>query len=318
MSSSHSIRRLATLRDFQLLEAELPEPALISPEAVLSKFTAAQLRKMELIVTFLREEGFKFPTRSQATNASERRRIQQSLDELTVDTHADLVRSFWNDQMPNNLADDDQAIRSARLNIRAAVELAKHSSGRQIDSDGVRAFLRHKPGYRASLFAFTTYLRRCGVDVHIPAPSRAPRKNSRETVNAAKAARNYLRDSEDFIDLRAGFAGWLVASLGVSLTAICQLPRTALRRSASGQFTIDVLGKSVSIPNDLSITVQRFEQGWNEATSGKSLMLFPGRPVTEPVTTEAISLRLRSVGVRVSVAGQIARQDIIKQATTAD
>jgi hypothetical protein len=302
------------IKAFSQLEALFPCPSEISSEVFLEKLTTAELRQMELVTTFLHNVGFKIPTRAQANCASDRRRIIQSLSEVSDSRYCDALQAFVKGQMAALDKECPGRVRSIRLNVRAAVEFLKFAGGKALDRALIVRFLKQSPGHRACLYAFVGFLRADHPGLKIPKKALREDPPSEGGTTPRSAATTFLLESANYIDFRAAVAGWLMATFGIPLTTTAQLPRSSISLSSRGEMTISLNGRAIQLPEQEKLAVKTYLELRDALVRDRSEWLFPGRPKHHPITTEGLRVRLVKHNVIPAAAGRAARARIIEAA----
>lgn len=301
---------------FSLVEGLCPTPTQISPEILLEKLSTGELRRMELVTTFLHNSGFKVPTRERAERASEQRRIRQSIAEVNDSIYSMSVKAFVTAQMASIDGESASKLRSIRLNVRAAVELLKFAGDKRLDSVLIAQFLKQSPGHRACLFAYVGYLRAEYPALQMPKkPSRAEVPSEGGAISRT-AATTFLTESTTYIDLRASFAGWLVAIFGIPLTTAVRLTRSSLTISKLGEIAITLSGRVIQLPETVRPAVWMYIELRDDLAQDRSMWLFPGRPLHHPMTAGGLRVRLVKHNILPAIAGRAARAKIIEAAKT--
>lgn len=299
---------------FSRLEGLFPVASDISPDRVLEKLTAAELRQIELVTTFLHNVGFKIPTRAQAERASDRRRIRQAVAEVSESIYRGSLESFVMAQLKAVDHASPGKVRSIRLNVRAAVEFLKFVGEKPLDTGLIARFLKHSPGHRACLFAFVGFLK--AEHPALSMPKKTPRAVSPDEGGTLSrtAATTFLAESTTYIDLRAALVGWLMATFGTPLTIAARLPRSSLAISSHGETKITLNGRAIQLPEDVQPAVRTYIQLRDDLVRDGSEWLFPGRPTHHPMTPEGLRVRLVKHQVIPAAAGRSARAQIIEAA----
>lgn len=158
-STNKALGRLPRVADLlERVERRLPEVDSVLPVAIREALTTEDIRRAGLFAMFLAERALIFGSSGDRAIASDARRIKATLAETRGKPWEKTVREY-----AAELATPDRRLaeRSQRLYLRAAVELMVFSDVgeiRELTNEHVQKFMRSKPGHRASIFPWLSFV----------------------------------------------------------------------------------------------------------------------------------------------------------------
>ncbi|WP_421793842.1 hypothetical protein [Hydrocarboniphaga effusa] len=269
-------------------------------EQLLLLYTHAETRQAESLLDYMATIGLAVPSRPEFLAQSEARRCLTAIAEINEHAGQTHVVTYFSE-----LCSDSRIQPSTRrVAVRAAVELLK-SHGWPMTQPAVDRFVRAHRGHYAALGRFLSFLNRHGYELSLP-----PKQKSRVRKSRSDGFVVCMRQgaaATKFEDLRAATLGILVGYTGFALSDFLSLRREHADIHQS-EVTLQVADQHIKLPASLSDVMARYLGERNREPATRSGWLFPGRPARQPVTSEAISLRLKRWGVSVRDLGQTARK----------
>ncbi len=264
----------------------------ITSQSLLETFSTAEMRSAEMVFSFLAYKGVKLPSRDETEAHADLRRIAGYLDAARLSPHFDLLKRF--SERAQEQVTTAVAARSTRLKLRAAFALIEKAGGKPLEQGVIERFLREKPGLRATLGSFITFLREMGLEVRLP-PSRGRARNVVKNDDALLACLLVLDRSTSFPELRAALAGCLVGVLGMPLEHILRLERSELRASP-GSVWLRIDGQPIQLEANLADGARRYLQVRDQIALNRG-PLFCGRPISQRVHSQSVTRLLRKWGI---------------------
>lgn len=296
--------------DFRMLDDLVDDPSKVSAVLLDGTITAAERRRAQKVMTFIHAQGFVLPTPSAVSAASERRRIQQILSEVKDLKHGCTVSSFVDTALNTSVGN---APRTARLATRAAAELAKHVGDASIAPAKLISFLHERPGYRASLFSFVKYLAANGYpELSMPPKKTTPVNPPARLDNQMPNVISFTESAANFSDRRSSIVGALIAMSGVTLSEVTQMKRASVTLADSGRIVINLKEKNIAIPDRFAGAIREYLRLLEDKYGRECFYLFPGGTGQFPVSEEAVSQRLRRMGLVASKLARSARMAIVE------
>lgn len=140
------------------IEKAMKDEEMLTPD-VFSNFPADTLRRCGTFTMYLAENGLLDDSTKNRSNRSDTRRLAAMLEEVREKPWKKAI-----EQYAALLASPERklSLRTQRAYLRAAVELMHHANvdfSSKLEDVHVAAFLKSKPGYRASLFPWLEFIR---------------------------------------------------------------------------------------------------------------------------------------------------------------
>jgi hypothetical protein len=156
------------------IERRLPAGGPVLPTTIREALTTEEIRLAGLFAMFLSECGLILGSSRERAAASDTRRIEAALAEVSGKPWEKAIREYVTELAApeRNLAE-----RSRRLYLRAAVALMAFSGVeaiRELTDEHIRKFLRSKPGHRASIFPWLSFVRE-RINRRLTVPKRVAR-----------------------------------------------------------------------------------------------------------------------------------------------
>ena len=286
---------------FRALEQQIPDAAQINAERLLEAFTPEELRRMEHLLAFLRDQGFSTPDRATSEASAERRRIQQSIEIAADEPNRSILKRYA--EYLQNPDPDRSALapRTCRLYMTAASRWLAYCDDAQPDQKQLERFLKAKPGQRASLYPFVRYLHETtGRALTIPA-----KKKRRSRSVLIQRGRTMFRQINHALDKPLSFqerkslsAALVVGLTGVGLNVVLMLPREALRVQ-NEQGLIQLEEQWGQLPKKHNQQLLRYVDELQRRHNRDTPYLFPGRPDFQPMHPTSIAHHLAKYGVSI-------------------
>lgn len=275
---------------FMALETRMPDIAVATSAQFLEKFTAAEMRRWEMVFGFLRRQGYALPKADDLERASDLRRIQAAIKGV------ERCHDGWRiARFAKHLDAQSSTIKTQRVAIRAACGLVQVHPSSRLTQKSVDAYLAAKPGQRAALSSFIGYLRGQGVALRLP--KKPPkRKKGVSRLKDLDACIGILQHSQNYGQLRAAVAGVLIGLLGMQLKAALKLPREALTWSAGG-ISLALPGQTVELDSRLVEGISRYLALRDADVGHVGGLLFPGRAGVERVSEATLGYHFKEWGV---------------------
>lgn len=280
--------QIAHVRD---LAARVPGTSKPTREQLLTAYTAGDIRKADLFFRFLRSIDVEVPSREHLTQATERKRTQETLKKLAGNPLEAEVRCY-HDRLTAKL---NATAKSIRLYIFAAVSFALSCKGKPTDASLTR-YLRKAPGQRNSLYGFVLELARAGHDLQPPAKTGGKARASKATD--IERAVQTARETESYSELKSLVASILTSTTGIPLETITRLPVEAMAQLEAGKVGFSLLGMSDTLGEPLAPVLVRY-LNWRDAEEMTSPHLFPGRPTTEPIVAVTVAHHLKKLDLSI-------------------
>lgn len=205
------------------IERSMKGTAPLDSDAITAALTTEEIRRIGLLGVFLARRGLLTVTAEERRDQSEARRLVTALSELRGNV-GEQLREY---HMWLGSSERPLSARTLRLYVRAAIEFVRYAEVDQLEGltlEHLRRFLKAKPGHRASLAAFTKFLK-LRLDVFLTLPPKRIKK--RETVlNAVPGIKRLLALLEAASTRngrRALIAELLAAAYGVPLEGVLRL-----------------------------------------------------------------------------------------------
>ena len=154
------------------------------PAAILAHFSPAQLVRQRLALQFLADFQNVHLDPQAKEAESERRRIATLVSSLPAESPGAKVLCTFRDVLLKKIEGETLSLRSMRYYLRAALGLLQAASKdglKRPDRTTVKRYLQRRPGQRASLYPFVSFLK-----IEMPVAGQS-------TNTAARDARNRLR-----------------------------------------------------------------------------------------------------------------------------
>lgn len=264
-------------------DSQLP----IDPVLVKTLFTAEEIRLSGLFGMYLAEIGILTDAASERATASDVRRINSILLAASSQPWGGLLTSY-----ADNLSSAEKPIstRTTRLYLRAALEFMQFSKiqhAKDITEEHVLSFLRHRPGHRASLFRWFSFLKSLGIR----APSLPTKRASRGVSVQAAAAlvRNLLTgiQASDSPNARRALLAKLISiTYDIPLLYVLSLERESCAISQeSVRLCVDGAWVELLAPIDGYVRTHAYSSSSEVESSQK---LFGGRMIGDSLSTSAV------------------------------
>lgn len=262
----------------------------ITQESLMEAFGVDRLRRRQRLIGYLTaRRGLEWS--DAALDAwNERRRIRDLIEEARDAGHADMIETYAK-AMSSRLAD-----RTRRMYLRAALAFLIAQKGRsaaEIDDSRVDAFLRQKPGQRASLTPFVGFLRnQCGAPADRPRSRRAGSllTADRRLTKRAHALRAALNADPSHAAGRALLIALLATLYRTPIAAVAGLDASAFRLVKGRLWLMSRYGDFRLTP-EMAGHVERF------ARVGGPGPAFPGRPATRPLRADGVRYHIDKLGL---------------------
>jgi hypothetical protein len=152
------------------IEIESMEFESIDYQKLVSKFSAASLRRWIIPVEFLLKKLDLSVINDEKIEDSESRQIARLLNQLPIRSHLRSVLDHYHNHLLNRKESGQSTIRSVRLAIKPALALLQSIGSKEIPNQcDLDAYLRRKPGQRAAISGFVRFLKdQYGVEWALP------------------------------------------------------------------------------------------------------------------------------------------------------
>lgn len=278
------------------VERRLPDGGPVLPGTIQEALTTEEIRRAGLFAMFLAERGLMPGSAGERAAASDARRIEAALAEIRGKPWEKAIREY-----AGELAASERKLaeRSQRLYLRAAVELMTFSGiegVRELTDEHIRKFLRSKPGHRASMFPWLSFVRE-RTNRKLSLPKRASR-NEPTVGSVADSVGDLVtaaRNAPTKKARRALIAKLLSILYDVPLERVVAMNRTDFDVTPEAtrlRFGDDWVAVEAPIDALLSCLV---DGGGNEPASAK---LFPGRLDVDGLSVSAVQYHVMMHVVR--------------------
>lgn len=264
----------------------------LGQEVLLQTFSTEELRQMGLLMQFLAEHGF-----LKIDAGARRQRSDQNLVEEKLQVSA---RKSWSGDVQRfDVSLQERAkqlhVRTRRVYLHAAMSLLEHAKVRHavhLTQTSVDELLRKKPGLRASLTPFLSHL----TQLH-RLNLKAPKKAAKHSASLLPLART-VRDLLDVLssDLprpaRLALTATLLKNLfNLTLGEVLRLRHEDVDWKCADK--IRIRGKWVQLPMNLVPIVRALQFAQHVVGSDAHLWVFPGRVLTDCLSTGSVTYHLR-------------------------
>ena len=282
---------LAQVADqFLDLEAAFPSPAEFSQEALLACFGLEGVRKRQRMLGYLiAAAGLEWT--NEASRSFKQRRTVALLLEEADSSGCGAVIGAYAEQLDPSLSG-----RTCIAYLRAALAFMQMQNGRPLAGIGderVMGFHRQKPGYRASLAPFLSYLvRERGLKLAITL-RKTPRSQcaeDRSLVRRVRAIRAALQASPPAPEARALVAALLAALYRSPLETVLELPAFAFRYDR-GRLWVHLPEGRFRLAREVATWIEAY------AITCAPGPAFPGRPKSRPLHPTSVLHHLRKHGL---------------------
>ena len=260
------------------------EPGEITQARLLKLVGVEGLRLQQLPVRFLAERLRLEWAQSDSEAFNETRRIETLLLEQATQTWTADLGTYQ-----AHLADSGAQQKSVRVYLTAAISFmssARIERASELTQVHVDRFLRRRPGHRASLGPFTTWLREvASVRIAIaPKKNGNPRTRERTVLAKSRVLLDRLKTASDPREGRAVLAAAIAQVFQLPLSMVLAL---TLDEAATGRAAIELwpISHRLTLPPVLEVGFRRFA-----AQDGR--LVFPGRNGVQPLSLGAISHQL--------------------------
>lgn len=295
-ATSKILRRLPLIADILgRLERSRGGGSLLGSDAIRSGLTTEEIRQSGLFGMFLAERGLLVDSAARRAELSDLRRIDATLAEVTAKPWGKLVKQY-----ADVLASEKRKLssRTRRVYLRAAAELMTSSKVARIEDltdEHVRKFVRARPGHRASLFPWLTFLREnTGRSFLVPKAQRRKDPTIRSMAIEVGGLLTAIQSTTSKKARRALTAKLLALTYGVPLEQILSLDLAKVDL-ADGRVRAMFDDDWIAIQAPVAELVAELATDSEERspTTGK---LFPGRFAGDSLSVGAVDHFLRSVG----------------------
>ena len=266
---------------------------VLTPAAIEKALTTEEIRRAGLFAMFLAEQGLIARSAQDRAAASDVRRIDMALSEIRGRPWEKAIRQFADelDGPARKLSP-----RSRRVYLRAAVELMTFAHIEEISElrdEHIRKFLRSKPGHRASLFSWVTFVgETCGHGLRIP--KKPQRKEPTIKAVADRVGRLVLatRSAKTKEARRAYVAKLLSVLYGVPLERVLSMQRAKMDISdGKTKLLFEDSWVDVESPVDELLS----DAVGEPCTGGVVVRLFPGRMGNDGLSVGAVQYHLQKL-----------------------
>ncbi|AZD18779.1 hypothetical protein C4K25_5895 [Pseudomonas chlororaphis] len=218
---------------------------------VVDHFGAETLRRSRSVVRWLHEDGqIQIDPRARE-DASERRRIEQSLQFFQAGPAKDALL-VYHSTLVNRPEDDQLKLLSVRLALSSALRLLYHCDkfGLQLPTQhGLRSLLSSRPGLYASLYGFVTFLnRQFALDLVAQFDKRWLSRASRH-VAEARLRQLYAKAGESGISEREWISVALVFFHRIKRVPLGHFEYEGQNHCGQRGFQVRYQGKDYWVPN---------------------------------------------------------------------
>ncbi len=256
-----------------------------------SLLTTEEFRRSGLFGMFLRERGFFTESMQERAESSDIRRIESALLLAKGKPWEKSLRKYAVDFLAQK---ETLSARTRRLYLRSALALLNFSEVAKIadlTSDHVKAFLKSKPGHRASLFPWVKFVKEItGHSLAIPNKSASKEPSVNAIADMVGRLVSAIRSASTKKARLAMVAKLLSVLYGVPLEKVLSMDRRHLDIS-DGIVRLQIDNDWVKI----AAPVDRFlSDAADESRSGKnSVKLFPGRMANDGLSVSAVKYYLK-------------------------
>lgn len=297
---SLSLKLANYIQFFQGLETRFHSRKTLFNANLLDHYTPDELRRSEPIITFFAEIGVDAPTRAHTRAAAERRRIHDILAEHAGGSFYAILKAYSEDMANPTPPRQTIALTTQRTNLRAAAGLVAATGGKRITQSTVTRFLVSSPGQRASLSRFIGFLNDGAYDLSLPSvKSRNPRP-TRATDSSLEVCLHALENEASLSRRRALLCAIFSGLLGLPLAKVVAFERDRLSSNHANAVTLYLDGAWVSLPDRLHGPLSRHLNDRDVEMESRQGWLFPGRPDSQPITSETVNYHLKKFGVTAS------------------
>lgn len=295
-ATSKILRRLPLVADILgRLERSQEDDVPLGPDTIRSGLTTEEIRQSGLFGMFLAERGILADSASRRAELSDLRRIDATLAEVASKPWGKLVKQY-----AEALASEERNLRprTQRIYLRAAAEQMTSSAVARMEEltdDHVRKFIRARPGHRASIFPWLTFLRQqTGRAYSVPKAQRRTEPTIRTVAMEVSGLLTSIQSTTSKKARRAMTAKLLSVAYGVPLEQVLSIDLAKLdltdgrvRLMFDDSWTV-IQSPVAELVVELATDIK--ERG---STSGK---LFPGRFADDSLSVGAVDHFLKSVG----------------------
>lgn len=265
----------------------------MTSEIIGKSLTTEEIRRAGLFGMFLAERGFITGSVQDRVAASDARRIDTALSEIRGRPWEKAIRQYA-DELSGPVK--KLSLRSRRVYLRAAVELMTfaHVEGMsELTDRHIKHFLRSKPGHRASLFPWLSFVReRSGHELCIPKKAVRKEPTVKAVANGVGHLVSAIKAAPTKEARRALVAKLLSILYGVPLEHVLSLERKnmeELNGKVRLRFDDDWVTVDAPIDDLLSEAVSY------SANNMGSARLFPGRMMNDGLSVGAVQHYLQKL-----------------------
>lgn len=289
----------AQIKHVALLQERLPDAQPPTSEQLLSHFTSAEVRKADLFFRCLANQGVRVPSRQDMEDETERRRARASMQLVESNSLLPSIRAYH-----QKLIDRGASTKSIRLSIHAAVAFSLFCHGAP-SSEALSFYLEQAPGQRNAVYGFIVFLRNEGH--HLDPPQKRAASRRQVYSSDGRTAIEIAQTTTSFAEFKSLIAGVLNAGTGIALETCVRLPRLAVTHAPDGRVRLRINNLEEYAPAALAQLLSRYLTERDKTVGPKSPHLFPGRPVTEPITVSAVRYHLEKWNLSIEKMGMSAR-----------